>query len=75
MKGSITLLLGGLVAGAVAAPAGADRHVLHERRAVADAAYGRWVKREPLDAATKVPVRLALKQRNLDKGMEYLLEV
>lgn len=32
-------------------------------------------KREAADPSTKVPVRIALKQRNLERGMEFVLEV
>ena len=63
-------LLGGFIAVAVAAPLG--EHVIHERR---DTAHPRWVKREPLEADASIPVRIALKQRNLDQGMNLLLDV
>lgn len=43
------------------------RHVLSPRE---------WVRRDgDIDSNTRVAVRIALAQRNLDKGMEYLLEV
>lgn len=70
MKGSL-ILLSGLFAGALAIPT--TGHVVHERRA--SSTQNRWVKRHALDANTKVPLRIALKQRNLDKGMNYLMEV
>jgi tripeptidyl-peptidase-1 len=47
--------------------------VVHEKRDLGS--NSRWVKRDALDADTRLPVRIALKQRNLDKGMDYLLEV
>ncbi|TQV97062.1 protease S8 tripeptidyl peptidase I [Cordyceps javanica] len=34
-----------------------------------------WESHGSLPDDTKIPVRIALKQKNLDKGMEYLLEV
>ena len=77
MKGSILLIVGGLAAGGLGAPTAVagGGHVVHERRSVNDGSYGRWIKREPLDPDTKLPVRLALKQRNLDKGMGLIMEV
>lgn len=35
----------------------------------------RWENHGSLPADTKIPVRIALKQRNLHKGMDYLMEV
>lgn len=64
------ILLNGLCAGAIAVPTGSN--TIHEKR---DVSSGRWTKREAPDANAKVPVRIALKQKNLDKGMDYLLEV
>ncbi|KHN98389.1 Peptidase S8/S53, subtilisin/kexin/sedolisin [Metarhizium album ARSEF 1941] len=52
----------------------ASHHVVHERRDVG-AVSGRVVKRAAASADALVPVRIALKQRNLDKGMEYLMDV
>lgn len=63
------IVLNGLLAGAMAVPTG---QVVHEKR---DTNNARWVKREAVDPNTKVPVRIALKQSNLDKGMDYLLDV
>ena len=54
-------------AGALAAPFGS-----HEKRNTLDP---KWSKRDALSADTRMPVRIALKQQNLDKGMDYLLEV
>lgn len=70
MKISLVVLNSLLAAGAIAAPTGS--HVIHEKR---DTNSPRWVKREALNPSTKVPVRIALKQNNLDKGMDYLLDV
>jgi tripeptidyl-peptidase-1 len=70
MKGSL-LLLSGLLAGVLASPVTHD-HVVHEKR---DIAHPRWYKRSPLDGDTNIPVRIALKQRNLDRGMDFLMEV
>ena len=63
-------LLSGLFYGVTAIPT--TGHLLHEKRDTGDS---RWFKREAVDASTKIPARIALKQRNLDKGMEYLMEV
>ncbi|KAL6864652.1 subtilisin-like protein [Trichoderma novae-zelandiae] len=64
------IILNSLLAGAMAMPTGSQ--VIHEKR---DTSNARWTKREELDPNTKVPVRIALKQSNLDKGMDYLLDV
>lgn len=45
-------------------------HVQHEKRG--DMSI---VKRSAAEGSTEVPVRIALKQRNLDKGMDLLMEV
>lgn len=63
------IVLNGLLAGAIAVP---TSQVVHEKR---DTNNARWIKREAVDPNTKVPVRIALKQSNLDKGMDYLLDV
>ncbi|KAK2609355.1 hypothetical protein QQS21_002136 [Conoideocrella luteorostrata] len=65
------VLLAGFIAGGLAMPSGS--HVLHEKRDLANPMG--WTKREAADGAQKVPVRIALKQSNLDKGMDYILEV
>lgn len=70
MKNSF-VLLAGLAASALAMPSGS--HVLHEKRDTSSP-HG-WTKREAASGDTKVPVRVALKQNNLDKGMDYILEV
>lgn len=72
-------LLSGLVASALGAPAtsysgGGGAHVLHQKRSD-EVHYDAWVKREPADPASKVPVRIALKQRNLERAMDLVLEV
>ncbi|QUC21684.1 uncharacterized protein UV8b_05927 [Ustilaginoidea virens] len=66
----ISLVLNGLFAAAVAAPAGPS-NIVHEKRHVSP----RWIKREAADAQARIPVRIALKQRNLSRGMDYLVEV
>lgn len=65
-------LIAALAAAASAAPA-TNNAVLHEKRQVQSGS--RWVKRDALPADTRLPVRIALKQRNVDKGMDYLMEV
>lgn len=69
MKFSL-ILLNGLLARAFAVPT--DPTVIHEKRDVSNA---RWTKREAAHAGMKVPARIALKQKNLDHGMDHLLSV
>ncbi|KIN00382.1 hypothetical protein OIDMADRAFT_164812 [Oidiodendron maius Zn] len=65
------LLSAALAAQAISIPVRAD-HVVHERRGyVPDA----WVKRDRLDPAATLPVRIGMTQQNLDKGYNLLLEV
>lgn len=48
-------------------------HVVHERR---DASIpSRAMKRDRVDAGTMLPMRVGLKQNNLDKAEEWLMEV
>lgn len=70
MKNSL-VLLAGLVASGLALPSGT--HVVHEKRDLTNTLG--WNKREAAKGSEKVPVRIALKQSNLDKGMDYILEV
>ncbi|TWU74836.1 hypothetical protein ED733_000519 [Metarhizium rileyi] len=49
-------------------------HVVHEKRG-ADSVTAQVIKRAAADADTRVPVRVALKQQNLHKGMDYLMDV
>lgn len=65
------VLLSGLAARAAAVPFPAN-HVVHERRENVPKA---WVKRDRLDAAAIVPVRIGMKQSNLEKGHDFLMEV
>lgn len=59
-----------LAATAMAAPAA--NLVVHESR---DAATVGYTKGAALDSKTRVPVRIALKQSNLDNAMDLLLKV
>jgi tripeptidyl-peptidase-1 len=47
-------------------------HVVHERR---DHIPKAWMKRDRLDAAAQLPVRIGMTQKNLDKGYDLLMEV
>lgn len=68
-----------LVAALAAVVAAAPRstttgnHVVHEKRHLVS--NSPWIKRDAIHGDTRLPVRIALKQRNLDKGMDYLMEV
>jgi len=64
-------LLGALAAQAAAAPY-PERYVVHERRNFMPKA---WIKRDRLDAALELPVRIGMTQSNLDKGHDLLMEV
>lgn len=47
-------------------------HGVHEKRGTLQS---RWARGNPVDPDHVLPVRVGLKQRNLDRGMDYLLEV
>lgn len=64
------ILLGLLLPSAIAVPTLA--HKIHEQR---DSLNSRWAKGKLAHADTRVPVRIALKQSNIDKAEAYLLEV
>ncbi|UNI15307.1 Tripeptidyl-peptidase I [Purpureocillium takamizusanense] len=68
------VLLSALSACVLSAPASYGPHVLHQKRSE-EWHYDAWVKREAADPTTKVPVSIALKQRNLERGMDLLMEV
>ncbi|QPG98144.1 hypothetical protein C2857_007305 [Epichloe festucae Fl1] len=70
MKNSL-VLLAGLVATGIAMPS--VSHVLHEKRDMTNTMG--WNKREAANGEQRVPVRIALKQENLDKGMDYIMKV
>ena len=46
-------------------------HVVHERRELSSG----WVKRSRLPSNTRLPVRIALSQSNLDYGHDLLMEM
>jgi len=64
-----SLVLSALVATVTASPA--PHLVLHERR---DAPLKNWVKRDTLQAKTRLPMRIGLTQSNLDRGHGLLME-
>ena len=69
MKFSL-VALSGLATVALAAPTASG--TVHEKR---DVDGHRWTKRDALDADHVIPVLIALKQCNLENGMDYLLGV
>ena len=48
------------------------RHVAHEKRAPTS---GAWQKRDRVDAKATLPMRIGLKQRNLDRGHDMLMDM
>lgn len=65
------VFLSAFVAAALGMPLVQD--VVHEKRDVITSA--KLVKLAPADGDKIVPVRIALKQRNLERGMELLMDV
>lgn len=64
------VILNGLFAGAIAVPTSSS--VVHEKR---DITSTRWTKRSALSGDSKIPARIALKQRNTENGMDLLMNV
>lgn len=64
------LTLGALVASVIAAPS--STHVLHEKR---NALPFGWERHDKLPSHEVLPMRIALKQSNLDKAEDFLMEV
>lgn len=62
--------LGALTASAIASPT--SHYAVHERR---DRAPHGWSKREQLDGRAVMPMRIALAQKNMDRGDEFLQNV
>jgi len=50
----------------------APSYVLHERRQEPSRA---WIKRDRVAADAVLPMKIGLKQENLDEGYEYLMDV
>lgn len=65
------VLLAGLAASGMAMPS--DSHRVHETRDTTLSA--RFDKREAVAATTNMPLRIALKQSNLDKAAAMLLDM
>ncbi len=68
-----SLVVSSLAVGALAMPAATDNHVVHEKRDLSP--HSQWTKGDAVDGNARIPVRIALKQRNLDKGMDYIMKV
>lgn len=66
------VLLAGLAATGMAMPS-ADSHRVHETRDVMRGA--RFEKREAVANAANMPLRIALKQSNIDKAAAILLDM
>ncbi|CAG8984083.1 hypothetical protein HYALB_00003025 [Hymenoscyphus albidus] len=64
-------LLGAFVLSVAAVPF-PGTHNVHEKR---DVTSHVWIKRDRLDASAKIPVRIGMTQRNLEKGHNLLMEV
>ena len=72
MKLSVLAIIGGFAAYASAAPAPVP-YVLHEKRAIDS---GKWSRRDiQLNRDAVIPMSIGLKQRNLDNGYDFLMDV
>jgi len=68
VKLSVVAAIGAIIN---AAPA-PSRHILHEERSTPSRD---WVKSARIEKDAVIPMRIGLKQTNLDKGYDYLMEV
>ena len=67
------LVLAAYAALSSAAPSSAPHNfAVHEKR---DALPSRWTTRDKVPAGAILPVRIGLAQSNLEKGMDYLMDV
>lgn len=74
MKLSFFVALSGLAATISAVPAPVP-YTVHEKRDVL-ASSSQWQRRDvKLDRRTTIPMSIALTQRNLENGPEYLMDV
>lgn len=64
------LALGAVITSALASPTG--NYVIHEKRT---GLPSKWSKREQVDRGAVLPLRIALSQRNIDRGYEFLEDV
>lgn len=72
---SLPCLVTAFVALAAAKPI-PESHVVHERRGLLHhTTANKWAKRERVDKDSVLPVRIGLKQQNLHKGPEWLMDV
>lgn len=75
MRVSSSAFLATLLAVAAAKPV-PETHVIHEKRDVAHRfTTSKWVKRDRLGQNAVLPVRVGLKQQNLNSGAEWLMDV
>ncbi|CZT06100.1 related to serine protease [Rhynchosporium graminicola] len=72
MRFSVLVLAIGFaaIAQSVAVP---KSHVLHEKRDSTN--YHQWVRRGKISPSAILPVRIGLKQQNLENGHDYLLDI
>lgn len=66
------LLFAGVLVPCSLAGAVPASHVVHEKR---DVHSHTWVKRARVEGSAVVPVRIGLRQSNLEKAHEYLMDV
>jgi tripeptidyl-peptidase-1 len=75
MRVSSSAILATLLAVAAAKPV-PESHVVHEKRDVGHRfTTSKWVKRDRLEKNAVLPVRVGLKQQNLDNGAQLLMDV
>ncbi|GAM88207.1 hypothetical protein ANO11243_062380 [Dothideomycetidae sp. 11243] len=67
--------LTGAIAGLVSGAAIPETHAIHEKRSDLPAHARRWVKRDRAHASATLPVRIGLKQKNIEQGHDWLMSV
>lgn len=72
MRFSIIAVAVGILACSDAAPTSARRYAVHEKR---ETLPKEWKRSALVHPDSTIPLRIALTQRNLDKGEEYLMDV
>ena len=70
MRFSVLAVLAALAVEAIAIPS--STYAIHEKR---DKLPSQWMRRGKVYSKSILPMRIGLKQRNLHKGHDYLMDV
>lgn len=72
MRSPSLLVIASLAVLGSASPVARSNHVIHEKRSAPPSG---WQARDRVEGHVKMPLKIGLKQRNLDMGAHYLDQV